>query len=163
MSHEIEQVQHFMSTFGQATRLVPQRTITAKELSLRLRLIQEELQELFEACSPHEDGTLVTVDPVAALDALTDLRYVVYGAFHTFGLAHVADAAFNEVHRSNMSKGTTCPECKGRGGFPTKAADGIEDCVMCNKHGVIATFSESGKILKPATYSKPNLEQFINE
>jgi predicted HAD superfamily Cof-like phosphohydrolase len=37
-------------------------------------------------------------------DALTDLAYVVFGTYVAHGLQDVAEALFDEVHRSNMSK-----------------------------------------------------------
>lgn len=61
---------------------------------LRIKLIQEELQELQEAI---RDENIVEV-----ADALSDLLYVVYGAGHCFGLN--LDETFAEVHRSNMTK-----------------------------------------------------------
>jgi predicted HAD superfamily Cof-like phosphohydrolase len=63
-------------------------------INLRLRLIQEELDELFFA---HEDNDLVEV-----ADALTDLLYVIYGTGQAYGID--LDACFDEVHESNMSK-----------------------------------------------------------
>ncbi len=63
---------------------------------LRLNLLQEELDELREAL---EQGNIVE-----ALDALTDLQYVLDGAYLSFGLQALKKAAFDEVHRSNMMR-----------------------------------------------------------
>ena len=63
---------------------------------LRLGLIQEELAELARA--------LVAEDLVAALDGLTDIQYVLDGAYLAFGLQNVKLSAHREVHRSNMTK-----------------------------------------------------------
>ena len=71
-------------------------------------------------------------DIVEVADALTDILYVVYGAGHAFGID--LDMCFNEVQRSNMSK------------------------VMPN--GKVQKNSE-GKVMKPETYSEPNLEQVL--
>lgn len=71
-------------------------------------------------------------DIVEVADALTDLLYVVYGAGHSFGID--LDACFAEVHRSNMTK--LGPE--GR-----------------------AIKREDGKIMKPESYSPPNLESIL--
>ncbi len=65
-------------------------------------------------------------------DALTDLLYVVYGAGHAFGID--LDDCFHEVHRSNLSK--LGPDFK-----PIKR----EDC----------------KVLKPETYSPPDLKTVL--
>ena len=66
-------------------------------------------------------------DIVEVADALTDLLYVIYGAGHAYGID--LDRCFAEVHRSNMSK----------------FVDGkfIKDA--------------NGKVLKPKTYSPPDL------
>ena len=65
-------------------------------------------------------------------DALTDLLYVVYGAGHAFGID--LDDCFHEVHRSNLSK--LGPDFK-----PIKRED--------------------GKVLKPDTFSPPDLKTVL--
>ncbi len=94
--------------------------------ALRVRLIQEELDELKEA--------LAEGDPVGALDALTDLQYVLDGSFLSLGLHRWKDAAVAEVHRSNMSK-------LDAAGQPIMRAD--------------------GKILKSENYTRPDLESVM--
>ncbi len=86
-------VKEFMKTFGQEVVEKPQWPHDQVK-KLRLDLIQEELEELEDAC---EKGTLIDV-----ADALTDILYVVYGAGHSFGID--LDKCFDEVHQSNMSK-----------------------------------------------------------
>ena len=71
-------------------------------------------------------------DMVEVADALTDLLYVVYGAGHAFGID--LDECFCEVHRSNLSK--LGPDFK-----PIKRED--------------------GKVMKPDTYSPPNLKMVL--
>jgi len=61
---------------------------------LRAHLMIEELGELLEAMANRNE--------VGALDALTDLTYVVFGTAVTLDLP--LDEAFQEVHRSNMTK-----------------------------------------------------------
>lgn len=70
---------------------------------------------------------MLNEDIVEVADALTDLLYVIYGAGHAYGID--LDRCFAEVHRSNMSK----------------FVDGkfIKDA--------------NGKVLKPKTYSPPDL------
>jgi predicted HAD superfamily Cof-like phosphohydrolase len=63
---------------------------------LRYDLLKEELEELKEAMDAQ--------DPVAVLDALTDLQYVLDGAYLALGLAPYKETAFLEVQGSNMSK-----------------------------------------------------------
>jgi predicted HAD superfamily Cof-like phosphohydrolase len=89
---------------------------------LRVLLIEEELAEFRNA---GETGSLVE-----AADALADLLYVVYGAAVTYGI----DLApiFQEIHRSNMSKGD--PEVVRR---------------------------PDGKVLKGDRYSPPRVEELV--
>ena len=69
---------------------------------------------------------------VEVADALTDLLYVVYGAGHAFGID--LDDCFHEVHRSNLSM--LGPDFK-----PIKRED--------------------GKVLKPDTFSPPDLKTVL--
>ena len=91
--------------------------------------VYEELDELKEAL---EQG-----DVVETLDALTDLQYVLDGAYLSFGLQDQKMAAFTEVHRSNMSK-------LGEDGKPIRR-------------------ESDGKVLKGPDYFKPDLVQFIKQ
>lgn len=61
---------------------------------LRAHLLIEELGELCNA--------LADEDHVGVLDGLADIEYVTHGAALTFGLP--LQAAFDEVHKSNMTK-----------------------------------------------------------
>jgi predicted HAD superfamily Cof-like phosphohydrolase len=72
-------------------------------------------------------------DVVAYADAVADLLYVVYGTADEAGID--VDAVFAEVHRSNMSK---------------VGADGK------------VLRREDGKILKPDTYSPPDVESVLD-
>ena len=81
-----------METFGQEVK--NKSSLSSKKInSLRLSLIQEELDELKKAI---QDKDIVEV-----ADALTDILYVTYGAGHAFGID--LDQCFNEVQNSNMS------------------------------------------------------------
>ena len=88
-----EKVGLFMKTFNQDVK-VSSSLSTDKINSLRISLINEELEELKQAIS---DKNLTEV-----ADALTDILYVTYGAGHAFGIN--LDACFEEVQNSNMSK-----------------------------------------------------------
>jgi len=88
-----EKVGLFMSTFGQEVK--KKSELSSKKInSLRLSLIQEELDELTKAMKEN--------DILEVADALTDILYVTYGAGHAFGID--LDKCFDEVQRSNMSK-----------------------------------------------------------
>ena len=88
-----EKVGEFMKTFGQEVKEKSEFP-SAKIVSLRIALIEEELNELKEAI---QSKNLTEV-----ADALTDILYVTYGAGHAFGIN--LDQCFNEVQNSNLSK-----------------------------------------------------------
>ena len=122
----LEQVQEFHETYG----LPVEKDINLsceQTKELRINLLQEELDELKEALAEN--------DPIETLDALIDLQYVLDGAFLSFGLQDVKTDAFNEVHRSNMSK-------LGEDGKPIR------------REG-------DGKVMKGPNYFKPDMKQFI--
>ena len=88
-----EKVGLFMSTFGQEIK--KKSELSGEKInSLRLSLIQEELDELTKAIKEN--------DILEVADALTDILYVTYGAGHAFGID--LDKCFDEVQNSNMSK-----------------------------------------------------------
>ena len=101
-----ESVGKFMETFGQEVKTKPEIP-DAKTVELRIELISEELEELWDACKDK--------DIVSIADALTDILYVTYGAGHAFGID--LDKCFAEIQRSNMSK-------LGKNGKPIYREDG---------------------------------------
>mgnify|MGYP001372485833 FL=1 len=118
-----EKVGLFMKTFGQEVKT--NASFSSEKINLlRVNLIEEKLNELKEA--------IKNKDLKEAIDALTDILYVTYGAGHAFGVN--LDKCFSEVQKSNMSK-------LGEDGKPI--------------------FNENGKVLKGPNYFKPNLEQFL--
>ena len=88
-----EKVGLFMTTFGQEVKKKSELS-SEKINSLRISLIQEELEELSKAIKDN--------DILEVADALTDILYVTYGAGHSFGID--LDKCFDEVQKSNMSK-----------------------------------------------------------
>jgi predicted HAD superfamily Cof-like phosphohydrolase len=93
MTHEQRLVAEFHRAFDIAEATLP--TIPDEAIrSLRVRLIQEEFDELQEA--------LGRGDAVAVAKELADLLYVVYGTAVSCGID--MEPVFQEVHRSNMSK-----------------------------------------------------------
>ena len=95
-----------------------------KTSKLRYDLIFEEYNELLDAFREK--------DIVEAVDALTDILYVTYGAGCAYGID--LDKCFKEVQRANMSK-------LGEDGKPI--------------------YNEKGKVMKGPNYSEPNLKQFV--
>ena len=140
MNTQLDQVRNFMIAGGQSTRSEPISQLDLREALLRIDLISEELDELKEALNDpstmYFQSNVVKVDKLAALDALTDILYVTLGTYHTLGLAHLAEAAFNEVQTSNMSKVD-----------PTT--------------GLCIRDPNTGKILKPAGYQPPRLAKLF--
>tara|TARA_B100000579_G_scaffold153021_1_gene124352 strand:+ start:1191 stop:1562 length:372 start_codon:yes stop_codon:yes gene_type:complete len=118
-----EKVGLFMTTFGQEVKTKPSLS-SEKINTLRISLIEEELEELKEA--------IKNKDLKEAIDALTDILYVTYGAGHAFGVN--LDQCFAEVQKSNMSK-------LGEDGKPI--------------------YNEFGKVMKGSNYFKPDLSKFI--
>ena len=118
-----EKVGLFMTTFGQEVKNKPNLS-SEKINNLRISLINEELEEFKEAIKNN--------DLKEAIDALTDILYVTYGAGHSFGVN--LDECFDEVQKSNMSK-------LGEDGKPI--------------------YNEVGKVMKGPGYFKPDLLKFI--
>jgi predicted HAD superfamily Cof-like phosphohydrolase len=118
-----EKVGLFMKTFGQEVKITSSLS-SEKINNLRISLINEELEEFKEAVKNN--------DLKEAVDALTDILYVTYGAGHAFGVN--LDKCFDEVQKSNMSK-------LGNDGKPI--------------------YNENGKVMKGPNYFKPDLSKFI--
>lgn len=93
MTDEQRMVAEFHETFDIAVEPVP-RVPDEATRSLRVRLIQEEFDELQEALGRR--------DAAAVAKELADLLYVVYGTAVSCGID--MEPVFREVHRSNMSK-----------------------------------------------------------
>lgn len=92
----LNQVAEFHTTFQHP--ILEEPTIPSKErCALRVSLIAEELKELQEAIEAD--------DLVEVADALCDIQYVLSGAVLEFGLGDKFKTLFDEVQRSNMSKG----------------------------------------------------------
>lgn len=94
-------------------------------IELRIKLLTEEVQEYAEAA---RSGDLVEV-----LDALADIGYILAGTIINHGMQHIFDAAFDEVHRSNMAK--------------------LVDGKVLRR--------EDGKVMKPEGWTPPHLAAFL--
>ena len=136
-THPMELVREFMRTFQQYVPSTPVMPDPVTQ-NLRYRLIDEEAQELNEA-----------TDKVDYLDAVGDLLYVVYGAALAAGFSpHQVDAAFCDIHRSNMSK------CWSDDEIDSIPADCRSTRVGDNRHIVRRS---DGKIVKSPSYSPARL------
>lgn len=122
----LELVREFQLAFGRPIHDRPELH-NQESNELRVRLLREEVTELEEAL---KCGTEVDV-----LDALTDIQYILDGSYLALGFHLYKEAAFREVHKSNMNK-------LGPDGQPVIRAD--------------------GKILKPEGWQPPNLQKVIS-
>lgn len=122
MKDAILKVQQFHEAFGVPVASQPTGAVSNDLRELRIKLMEEELAE-YKAAS-------AAGDLVAIADALTDLAYVLFGTYVSHGLQEAADALFDEVHRSNMSK--------------------------LDEHGR-PIYRADGKVLKSSRFSPPDL------
>jgi predicted HAD superfamily Cof-like phosphohydrolase len=93
MADEQAMVEAFHRTFDIVANPVP-TVVDGRTRELRIKLIQEEFDELKEA--------LAAEDLSSIAKEMADLLYVVYGTAVSYGID--MDPVFREVHRSNMSK-----------------------------------------------------------
>lgn len=127
MRDAICKVREFHEAFGVPVAEHPTADIPTELRALRGRLLEEELREYQAAAAAG--------DIVAVADALTDLAYVLFGTYLSHGLQDAAEALFDEVHRSNMSK-------LDERGQPIYRAD--------------------GKVLKSSRFSQPDLGAILD-
>ena len=93
-----------LKMISQVVNVLAQRLRGHRELRMnRAHYVLEECAEFIAA--------LAKRDEVEVLDALADLEYVTVGTAVTFGLP--LEEAFDEVHRSNMTKTPSGPVCDG--------------------------------------------------
>lgn len=143
MKSNFQMVKEFHETFKVQQLANP--TFTKQELvdllKRRFKMLDEEVNELEQAgidVSTRCPGYVVEV-----IDALIDIIYVAYGTLDLLGVD--ADAAFAEVHQSNMSK-------LGDDGEPI--LNGIN-----YPENPLAPF---GKVMKGPYYREPNLHPFAD-
>lgn len=120
-------VEEFMKACGQEVKTRPE-LVDEKTRVLRKDLMVEELEGVDELLWSMHKGDIVGI-----ADGLADLLYVVLGTAAAYGID--AEAVFNEVHRSNMTK---------------VGPDGT----------VIRR--EDGKILKPDTFSPADVATVVD-
>ncbi len=149
----LNQVAEFHRSFEDPISNVP-RLLTKERATLRVSLLQEELNELKKAI---EDGDLVEM-----ADAYADLQYVLSGAILETGLGEVFSALVKEVHRSNMTKA-----CKTMDEVVFSKREyekeGVLTFIRASDEGLYVLYRQTdGKVLKSKNYSEANLEKIIN-
>ena len=146
-SRYVADVREFMRRANQALPTLPEWPGEAT-IELRKTLIREEVHETIEAIDAR--------DMAETADGIVDSIVVLVGTALAFG--YDLDALWDEVQRSNMAKFPTCEVCGGVGilNDPLHPA-GSDTCNYCEGRGFIRIVREDGKILKPDTWTPPNL------
>ena len=153
-----------------------------EDRKLRLKLIFEELSELADAygmkrtfvdmCAIHITSAMteekrnknvdtLQFDKVEALDALCDLSVVVNGGYCISGFTDIAEQAYDETMRSNLSKfcyslDEALATVAGKDDWTYRSTeiDGKTIYVFLRK--------EDGKIMKSNNYFKPDYSKLLN-
>lgn len=126
---------------------------SADRVELRKKLISEEVGETLSAI---DAGDLVEV-----ADGIADSIVVLVGTALEFGID--LTAVWEEVHRSNMSKFPPCTSCEGHGYFTNDLNLHRLDCPVCNGRGRQLLLREDGKILKPESWSPPDIASLVSK
>lgn len=103
----MHEAQQMVKDFHEAMKLpMPESPTWTEWTEVRIDLIAEELDELQDAwlgkLSDNNVSETAGFDMIAAIDAIADLLYVVYGAAVALGVD--IEPFFAEVHRANMKK-----------------------------------------------------------
>lgn len=151
----VELVKQFYIAFGQQEFL--EKEMTEERMKLRERLFDEELKEYNDAEKNN--------DKVEMLDAVCDMCYISIGTLLEkykgnveevvnviyFGCDDKSNYIFNEVFRNEFND------------IFLKAFEEVHRSNMSKLQDGKAIFRSDGKILKGADYFRPNLEPFVNE
>lgn len=128
---------------------------SAERCALRIKLLQEELDELREAI---DDQDIVEVS-----DALVDLQYVLSGAVHEFGLGDRFARLFDEVQRSNMSKACSTRDEAERTLAAYRAKDGTDGYIVERDDDFVVYRRSDDKVLKSVNYSPADLAPIVKK
>jgi hypothetical protein len=122
-------------------------------------LLAEEHTERLEA--------IAAGDVVEEFDADLDILVVHLGRMLSRWPVEMIEAGWAEVMRSNLSKAVECPMCAGSGQthFDPLLTEfvALQECVDCNATGYTVQRREDGKVLKPASYSPPDLKSVMEK
>lgn len=126
-----------------------------KQTAMYETLLAEEHTERLEA--------IAAGDEMEEFDADLDILVVHLGRMLSRWPVETIEAGWAEVMRSNLSKAVTCDNC-----FGSCIAAGEEDgtlvhCPTCNATGYTVQRREDGKVLKPASYSPPDLKSVMEK
>jgi predicted HAD superfamily Cof-like phosphohydrolase len=150
----LNQVSEFHRTFKHPILETPQIP-EEKRSTLRVSLLQEELNELKEAIAAN--------DLVEVADALCDIQYVLSGAVLEFGLAEKFVDLFDEVQRSNMSKACNSEQEALDTVKYYKEERETEAYFKKEQNKYLVYRTEDNKTLKSINYSPADLKSIINQ
>ena len=144
---------------------------------LRLNLLFEELHELSVAmgvedtfrdnCTKilsNQNEPVTDIDHVETIDALVDIQYVLSGAILALGYTDVFSEAFDEVHRSNMTKlCSSIHQAESTREYYARNKDiELENIGIKEKGGYFIVYRISdNKVLKNMFYSKAELAKYV--
>jgi hypothetical protein len=155
-------------------------TPSIDDRKLRLKLIFEELTELAEAYGLEktflniakkliyetELSMIESIDTkefnrTEALDALCDLSVVVNGGYCISGFTNIAEEAYEETMKSNMSK--FCYSLDEALVTVANKEDWTYKQVVVDDKIIYAILrKEDGKIMKSSSFFKPDYNKFLN-
>lgn len=136
MKRGLDLVTEFHKGFGIDMNDVPS-LIGKEESEMRYKLMEEENNEYLEACEKE--------DLIEIADALGDKLYILLGTIISHGLQDVIEDVFLEIHKSNMSK-----------------FDENGNPIINGANGVLDKSKPIGKILKPKTFVKPDIDAVLH-
>jgi predicted HAD superfamily Cof-like phosphohydrolase len=149
MKREIDMVGDFHRQF-EAPVLSSPEIPDADRCALKIRLIQEELNEIKDA--------IAESDMVEIKDGVADLLYVTFGLINEFGLTDCISQIFDEVHRSNMTKSCkTMEEAEETVKF-YKTKDNTESYIKPVGDAFVVYRTSDNKVLKSINYSPANIK-----
>ena len=149
----IKLVEEFHNTFKAPVLSDPQIP-SEDRCNLRIKLMQEELDEIKEAIKNN--------DLVEVSDGLSDLMVVLCGSILEFGMGDKFDELFLEVHRSNMSKACKSQQEAIQTLLHYKEKDETEGYYKEVDGKWLVYRSVDNKVLKSINYSPANLVDIIN-
>lgn len=137
MRQAVADVIEFMRAMGQEVPETPTIEVSPKVPSLRVDLIEEELDELHAA--------MAKKDIVGIADAFTDLAYVVIGGALAYGidLAPTWDA----VHAANLLKSTGPVLPSGKRGKPANFEHPDLGAILVQQCSLDAIYPEKAGVL----------------
>ena len=147
----IKLVEEFHKTFGAPILENPEMP-SKERCNLRVKLIQEEIDEMKEA--------IENEDVIEIADSLGDLMVVLCGSILEFGMGNKFNDIFENIHNSNMSKACDSEREALETLLFYKHKDGTEGYYK-EVEGKWLVYRDDDKILKSINYSPANLKDIL--